>query len=353
MEQVVDVDLFLSAQNHWAADSPHHLMILHEMFLHAASEGQKEAERMMHRGCQQYMPQLDPRVDLSTIQLVHPMIGRRELLDLYLEVYKLHWLPGSPPGELAILQEISSAILDPTSEEEQSASTQGSSSHEDLHPPEDQHPCQERGRALDRSLARVHEAHWQVLSITATLEEEIERLHQIQVRSTPEWRPRSETQRRLDRKRKRQHQDSFADQSTPSRSVEFDMHQGGTGSEDGESDLGDLPELKAEVASFLQGSSEMSGNEDLPLELPMSRPTDWVQWRAEECYLPTWWRELTAVSGEDTKRLAKEVRASFQFPCTDTSSIPRKPPTTPLLLHPVSIDGDLCPRFNLFMPAGI
>ena len=123
MEWAVDVDLFLSAQNHWAADSPHHLMILHEMFLHATSEGQKEAEQMMHRGCWQYMPQLDPRADLSAIQLVHPTIGRRELLDLYLEVYKLHWLPGSPLGELAILQEISSAISDPTSEEEQSTST--------------------------------------------------------------------------------------------------------------------------------------------------------------------------------------------------------------------------------------
>ena len=121
------------------------------------------------------MPQLDPRVDLSAVQLVHPMIGRRELLDLYLEVYKLHQLPGSPPGEPAILQEISSAISDPTSEEEQSASTRRLSSHKDLHPPEDQHPCQERGRALDRSLARVCKVHWQALSTAATLEEEIER----------------------------------------------------------------------------------------------------------------------------------------------------------------------------------
>ena len=44
MERAVDVDLFLEAQNQWAKDSLHHLVILHEMFLHAASEGQKEAE---------------------------------------------------------------------------------------------------------------------------------------------------------------------------------------------------------------------------------------------------------------------------------------------------------------------
>ena len=132
MEWVVDVDLFLNAQNHWADDSPHHLMILHEMFLHATSEGQKEAEQVMHQGYQQHMPQLDPRADLPAIQLVHPKIGRRELLDLYLEVYKLHRLPGSPPGESAILQEILSAILGLTSEEEQSPNARRSSSHGDL-----------------------------------------------------------------------------------------------------------------------------------------------------------------------------------------------------------------------------
>ena len=180
------------------------------------------------------MPQLDPRADLSAVQLVYPTIGRRELLDLYLEVYKLHQLPGSPPGEPAILQEILSAISDPTSEEEQSTGARRSSNHQDLCPPEDRHPCQKRGRALDRSLARVCKVHRQVLSTTATLEEEIERLCQIKVCSTPERRPRSETQRRPDRRRKRWHNDSFADQSTPSRSVELDTHQGRTGSEDGE-----------------------------------------------------------------------------------------------------------------------
>ena len=44
MERALDVDLFLGAQDQWAEDSPHHLTILHKMFLHAASEGWKEAE---------------------------------------------------------------------------------------------------------------------------------------------------------------------------------------------------------------------------------------------------------------------------------------------------------------------
>ena len=44
MERAVDVDLFLEAQEPWAKDSPCWLVILHEMFLHAAHKGQKEVE---------------------------------------------------------------------------------------------------------------------------------------------------------------------------------------------------------------------------------------------------------------------------------------------------------------------
>ena len=44
MERAVDIDLFLEPQEQWAKDSPHCLIILHKMFLHAESQGQKEAE---------------------------------------------------------------------------------------------------------------------------------------------------------------------------------------------------------------------------------------------------------------------------------------------------------------------
>ena len=55
MERAVDVDLFLEAQEQWANDSPHQLIILHEMFLHAAYEGWRKAERAVHWGCWQYI----------------------------------------------------------------------------------------------------------------------------------------------------------------------------------------------------------------------------------------------------------------------------------------------------------
>ena len=43
-ERVMDTELFLEIQNKWDEDSPHRLVILYEMFWHAAIKGQKEAE---------------------------------------------------------------------------------------------------------------------------------------------------------------------------------------------------------------------------------------------------------------------------------------------------------------------
>ena len=76
MEWAVDVDLFLNAQNQWAEDSPHHLVLLYEMFLHVVAEGQKEGKMSYSpEATWWHTPQLDPRVALPTIQLVHPGIS--------------------------------------------------------------------------------------------------------------------------------------------------------------------------------------------------------------------------------------------------------------------------------------
>ena len=72
LEQAMDVELFLELQNSWPEDSPHRFVILHEMFQHAAMEGQKEVERTIHQGCQLHMPWLNPEVGAPTIQLVGP-----------------------------------------------------------------------------------------------------------------------------------------------------------------------------------------------------------------------------------------------------------------------------------------
>ena len=87
-------------------------MILYEMFRHAAIEGQKEAEQAICQGNQQNMPQLNPEAGIPAVQLVGPGTTKQELLEIYLEVYKLHRLLGSPPGEPAILEDVLSSLPD-------------------------------------------------------------------------------------------------------------------------------------------------------------------------------------------------------------------------------------------------
>ena len=68
------------------------------------------------------------------------------------------------------------------------------------------------------------------------------------------------------------------------------MLPGKTESEDGASNLGEQPELKVEVASFLEGSSETSDceSEEMPPEPAVSKFAKWVRWKAEKCDTPEW-----------------------------------------------------------------
>ena len=47
----MDVGLFLDEYPQWELGTPHQSVILHEMFLHAAERGKKEAEHMVCQGC--------------------------------------------------------------------------------------------------------------------------------------------------------------------------------------------------------------------------------------------------------------------------------------------------------------
>ena len=124
------------------------------------------------------MPQLNPEVGIPTIQLMGLEMTKEELLDLHLEVYKLHRLPGSPPGEPSILKEVLSSLPDhQRCEEEKAPAARAWPCPEGSHSSRSATP--HRGRkdnSVERSLAMVHEAHQKALAAVATLEEEIERL---------------------------------------------------------------------------------------------------------------------------------------------------------------------------------
>ena len=109
-ERVMDAELFLEGQTKWEADSPHHLMMLYGMFWHVAYQGWKEAEWAVCWGCQQELPKLDPKAEVSAIQLVGPQTSKKEIQSLYLEVYKKQRLPGSSPREPELLEEVVSSF---------------------------------------------------------------------------------------------------------------------------------------------------------------------------------------------------------------------------------------------------
>ena len=96
LERAMDVDLFLEMQGRWAKEIPHCLVILHEMFCHAASEGQKETECMCCHGHQSSIPEPNPEADQSAMELVGYQASRKEIRDVYHSVYLLRRPPGSP-----------------------------------------------------------------------------------------------------------------------------------------------------------------------------------------------------------------------------------------------------------------
>ena len=180
---------------------------------------------------------------------------KEELLDIYLEVYKLHWLSGSPPGEPAVLEEIMASVPGhPQSEKgvTHEAATQPPSGGS--HSSGSRAPNQERrDNSIDRSLTTMCRAHQKALAAVATLEEEINWLSHTRAcsksrarsKSRDCWRPSGEGQR------KRHCQVRFADEATPSQSADPKTPLGEKGAKGGGSNLEEPPELKPTVTSFV------------------------------------------------------------------------------------------------------
>ena len=211
------------------------------------------------------MPQLNPEAGVPAVQLVGPETTKEELLEMYLEVYKLHRLLGSPPGEPAILEEVMASLPDhPKSEEDKTPEAAAQPHPGGSHSPRSSTPHRRRNNnSVEQSLAMVHATHQKALATVATLEEEIERLSQT--RNSPQSRARSKSRdhQRLNREwqKKRCCQVCFTDKLAPSQSADPKTQLGEEGSKGRGSDLEELSELKLMVASFLQGSPETLDDE--------------------------------------------------------------------------------------------
>ena len=85
----IDVELFLDEYPQWELETPHQSVILHEMFLHAAKRGQKEAECMVCWGHQGSALEPDPEAGHSAMELVGYWTSYKEIRDIYQSVYLL------------------------------------------------------------------------------------------------------------------------------------------------------------------------------------------------------------------------------------------------------------------------
>ena len=88
------------------------------------------------------MPQLNPEVGIPAIELVGLGTSREELLEIYLEVYKLHRLPESPPGEPVIAQEVLAAVPDCLQRREEAPEARAQPSPGDPHLSKSRRPHQ-------------------------------------------------------------------------------------------------------------------------------------------------------------------------------------------------------------------
>ena len=88
-------------------------------------------------------------MDVSTIQLVGPQTSKEEIQSLYLEVYKQHRLPGSPPREPELMEEVVSSFEDCQGwRQKEVPETAVRSPVNRCLTPKEQNPCEGKERSL-------------------------------------------------------------------------------------------------------------------------------------------------------------------------------------------------------------
>ena len=103
-------------------------------------------------------------------------------------MYKLQIVPGSPPREPELIEQVVSSFEDHSGWKQREASeTAARYQSADIQPSRSRTPRRGRREAsVERSLAKVREAHQKALATVATLEEEIEWVNCPLIRSQPE-----------------------------------------------------------------------------------------------------------------------------------------------------------------------
>ena len=175
-------------------------LILQRMLMHAAEEGQKEAERFLWWDYWHTLPRLNPEVDVPAVQIVGYLTSQKEIWDLYHKVYLLRRLAGPLPcGSSQMegaIQDILSSIRNYLHRQEGNAMLEESQRGATVaalcpsHHMRSHSQSQGRDYQHDKAPWDVREAHWWVLEAVHMLELNIDRLSQ-EVDSVQCWWPHS------------------------------------------------------------------------------------------------------------------------------------------------------------------
>ena len=173
----LDAKFFLDLCPRWKIEGPHWSIILHDMFLHAAKQVWKEAERFIWWGHWQSLPRPDPEADIPAIKLVGYQTSHKQIRDLYHSVYLLRWSPSPLPCGP---QQRKEAIQDILSSLRNWLHRQGypTTSKEDVPEAAAEPQCRPRRRENphDEAFWEARETHQWALKAVHVLESDIERL---------------------------------------------------------------------------------------------------------------------------------------------------------------------------------
>ena len=321
----IDVELFLDECPRWELGAPHWSVILHEMFLHAAEQGWKEAEHMVYQGCRGKTSEPDLEAGYSTMELVGYQTSCKEMQDIYHSVYLLRRPLGLPPyGDQQIRRAICNILSSLTSQLHQhgypAATREGPESEEEWL------PRPNRREWYDEALRAACQ---RALDTAKALQGDIERLS-WGMRDAPQTHSRSHSRsctqsrgRSWSRSHGRAHSQSHPWSGSWNRWPRSpSRHPSGRR----------VTFREPEVEPNSKG-----GAEDYPLEPPISDVETWLEWQACQMSTPAWWAELTAILGvKEPWKLAHKIQASFSIPKVRMGAFPEQEYTMPPLPPNVS-----------------
>ena len=292
----MDVVLFLHKYPSWELGTPHWSMILHEMFLHAANRGQKEAECMVHQGC---VTGPDPGAVQSAMELVEYQTSCKEIWDVCQSVYLLQRPLGIPSCGKQIRKRTIRDILSSLKDHRQRCG-------EDLEPQEKWHPRLNRREPYEEAL-RV--AHQRVLDTAEALQGDIERLNLS-------WRNKGRSwtcSQTCSQSYSRSHSRSWS--RSCSRAHSQSRPWGGSQDRQPRSPDGPVPQRRVTFKEPVEEPNSEGSVEDHLSEPSVSDVETWLEWQAEQLGTPTWWPELKAILGvTDPQKLACKILSSFYIP---------------------------------------